>query len=90
MLLSSSPMKTLKLLYVSSVVLIAVVMLEDTDPNTKSDKLSTLIKAAGVEDVESIWTTLFAKVGILLSDGRCYLYLRYGLTYDVGTRGKEC
>lgn len=30
----------------------------------KPDKLQTLIKAANVEDVESIWTTLFAKVGI--------------------------
>ena len=28
----------------------------------KPDKLQTLIKAANVEDVESIWTTLFAKV----------------------------
>jgi hypothetical protein len=28
----------------------------------KSDKLQTIIKAANVQDVESIWTTLFAKV----------------------------
>ena len=28
----------------------------------QADKLQTLIKAANVEDVESIWTTLFAKV----------------------------
>lgn len=26
------------------------------------DKLQTLIKAANIDDVESIWTTLFAKV----------------------------
>ena len=28
----------------------------------QADKLQTLIKAAGVEDVEPIWTQLFAKV----------------------------
>lgn len=28
----------------------------------QSDKLQTLIKAAKVEDVEPIWTTIFAKV----------------------------
>jgi len=28
----------------------------------QADKLQTLIKAAGVEDVEPIWTSLFAKV----------------------------
>lgn len=33
--------------------------------STKSDKLLTLIKSANVEDVEPIWTTLFAKVRIL-------------------------
>ena len=32
-----------------------------TQPN-QAEKLQTLIKAANVEDVESIWTTLFAKV----------------------------
>ena len=29
----------------------------------KPDKLLNLIKAANVEDVEPIWTTLYAKVG---------------------------
>lgn len=29
----------------------------------QADKLNTLIKAAGVSDVEPIWATLFAKVG---------------------------
>ena len=33
----------------------------------KPDKLQTLIKAANVEDVESIWTTLFAKVVAVLT-----------------------
>ena len=33
----------------------------------KPDKLQTLIKAANVEDVESIWTTLFAKVIIVIA-----------------------
>ena len=28
----------------------------------QADKLQTIIKAANVEDVEAIWTTLFAKV----------------------------
>ena len=28
----------------------------------QADKLQTLIKAANVEDVETIWTTLYAKV----------------------------
>ena len=29
----------------------------------QADKLQTIIKAAKVDDVEPIWTTLFAKVG---------------------------
>jgi hypothetical protein len=33
-----------------------------THPVAQPDKLMTLIKAANVEEVESIWTTLFAKV----------------------------
>ena len=37
-------------------------VLEDADPGTKPDKLLTLIKTANVEEVEPIWTTLFAKV----------------------------
>jgi hypothetical protein len=40
----------------------------------QADKLQTLIKAANIEDVEPIWTTLFAKV-------------RGHNQYDVGTRG---
>lgn len=45
---------------------------EDADLSIKPDKLLTLIKAASVEDVEPIWTTLFAKVRILYSDiGHC-------------------
>lgn len=43
-------------------------VLEDSDPSTKPDKLLTLIKTANVEDVEPIWTTLFAKVRIPHSD----------------------
>jgi hypothetical protein len=30
--------------------------------SNQADKLQTIIKAANVQDVESIWTTLFAKV----------------------------
>ena len=30
--------------------------------NCQADKLQSLIKAAKIEDVEPIWTTLFAKV----------------------------
>ncbi|KAL9130869.1 MAG: hypothetical protein Q9175_006920 [Cornicularia normoerica] len=37
------------------------VVQEDADPSTKPDKLLTLIKTANVEEVEPIWTTLFAK-----------------------------
>ena len=39
--------------------------LESCWKTTKPDKLLTLIKSANVEDVEPIWTTLFAKVRIL-------------------------
>ena len=33
----------------------------------QADKLQTIIKAAKVDDVEPIWTTLFAKVGTQLA-----------------------
>jgi hypothetical protein len=35
-----------------------------TDFITQADKLNTLIKAAKIEDVEPIWSSLFAKVRI--------------------------
>lgn len=35
-----------------------------TDLCLQSDKLQSLIKAAGVEEVEPIWTSIFAKVRI--------------------------
>ncbi|MCJ1280489.1 60S acidic ribosomal protein P1 [Puttea exsequens] len=39
----------------------ASLILADDDVDVTPEKLQTLIKAANVEDVESIWTTLFAK-----------------------------
>ncbi|KAL8879592.1 MAG: hypothetical protein Q9198_002830 [Flavoplaca austrocitrina] len=40
----------------------AALILADDDVEVTPDKLQTLIKAANIDDVESIWTTLFAKV----------------------------
>lgn len=39
----------------------AALILADDQVDITADKLLTLIKAANVEDVEPIWTTLFAK-----------------------------
>ncbi|KAL8681533.1 MAG: hypothetical protein Q9186_002349 [Xanthomendoza sp. 1 TL-2023] len=39
----------------------AALILADDDVEITPDKLQTLIKAANIDDVESIWTTLFAK-----------------------------
>jgi large subunit ribosomal protein LP1 len=39
----------------------AALILADAKINITADKLQTLLEAAGVEDVEPIWTTLFAK-----------------------------
>ncbi|KAL9126288.1 MAG: hypothetical protein Q9217_004637 [Psora testacea] len=39
----------------------AALILADDDVDVTADKLQTLIKAAHIDDVESIWTTLFAK-----------------------------
>ncbi|KAL9120445.1 MAG: hypothetical protein Q9187_003003 [Circinaria calcarea] len=39
----------------------AALILADEDIDITAEKLQTLIKAAKVEDVEPIWTTLFAK-----------------------------
>lgn len=39
----------------------AALILADDDVEITADKLLNLIKAANVEDVEPIWTTLFAK-----------------------------
>ncbi|KAI4245054.1 MAG: hypothetical protein L6R40_002653 [Gallowayella cf. fulva] len=39
----------------------AALILADDDVPITPDKLQTLIKAASIDDVESIWTTLFAK-----------------------------
>jgi large subunit ribosomal protein LP1 len=39
----------------------AALILADSSVTITPDKLQTLLKAAGVEDVEPIWTTLFAK-----------------------------
>jgi large subunit ribosomal protein LP1 len=38
----------------------ALILADDSIPITP-EKLQTLLKAAGLEDVEPIWTTLFAK-----------------------------
>lgn len=42
-------------------VSLAALILADDGVEITSDKLSTIIKAASVDDVESIWTSLFAK-----------------------------
>jgi hypothetical protein len=34
----------------------------------QADKLQTLIKAAGVDEVEPIWTSLFAQVRVTLKE----------------------
>lgn len=39
----------------------AALILADSDIEITPEKLQTLIKAAGIEDVEPIWTNLFAK-----------------------------
>ncbi|EHK99172.1 60S acidic ribosomal protein P1 [Glarea lozoyensis ATCC 20868] len=39
----------------------AALILADDKVDITADKLQTLIKAAGIEDVEPIWTSLFAK-----------------------------
>ncbi|KAF2840714.1 ribosomal protein 60S [Patellaria atrata CBS 101060] len=39
----------------------AALILADDGVEITADKLNTIIKAAGVTDVEPIWTTLFAK-----------------------------
>ncbi|ATZ49259.1 hypothetical protein BCIN_04g04290 [Botrytis cinerea B05.10] len=39
----------------------AALILADDGVDITADKLQTLIKAAGIEDVEPIWTSLFAK-----------------------------
>ncbi|KAI4207219.1 MAG: hypothetical protein LQ346_000713 [Caloplaca aetnensis] len=39
----------------------AALILADDDLEVTSDKLNAIIKAANIDDVESIWTTLFAK-----------------------------
>ncbi|KAL9102781.1 MAG: hypothetical protein Q9163_002099 [Psora crenata] len=39
----------------------AALILADDDLDVTADKLQTLLKAAKVDDVESIWTNLFAK-----------------------------
>ncbi|KAH8169299.1 60s acidic ribosomal protein [Sarocladium implicatum] len=39
----------------------AALILADDGIEITSDKLQTLIKAAGVEEVEPIWTSIFAK-----------------------------
>ncbi|KAK2749654.1 hypothetical protein FQN57_005876 [Myotisia sp. PD_48] len=39
----------------------AALILADEDVEITADKLQTLLKAAGVQDVEPIWTSLFSK-----------------------------
>jgi len=39
----------------------AALILADESLEITPDKLLTLLKAAGIEDIEPIWTTLFAK-----------------------------
>jgi hypothetical protein len=40
----------------------SLVQLKSRLTGLQADKLTTLIKAAGVDEVEPIWATLFAKV----------------------------
>ena len=61
MLRSSSPMKASKSLYVVLVILYLDYGTHSLH-RTQADKLQTVIKAAKVEEVEPIWSTLFAKV----------------------------
>jgi large subunit ribosomal protein LP1 len=42
-------------------VAFAALILADESIKITPEKLQTLLKAAGIEDVEPIWTTLFAK-----------------------------
>lgn len=39
----------------------AALILADEHVDITAEKLQTLLKAAGIEDIEPIWTTLFAK-----------------------------
>lgn len=39
----------------------AALILADDGVDVTADKLQTLIKAAGIEDIEPIWSSLFAK-----------------------------
>ncbi|KAG9245052.1 60S acidic ribosomal protein P1 [Calycina marina] len=39
----------------------AALILADDSVDITTDKLTTLIKAAGIEDIEPIWASLFAK-----------------------------
>ncbi len=43
----------------------AALILADDGVEVTADKLTTIIKAAGVQEVEPIWSTLFAKVSRL-------------------------
>ncbi|KAL9593199.1 MAG: hypothetical protein Q9219_007645, partial [cf. Caloplaca sp. 3 TL-2023] len=54
-------------------VSLAALILADDNIEVTSDKLSTIIKAASVDDVESIWTTLFAKASQLVKHRRSAL-----------------
>lgn len=43
-------------------IALAALILADESIGITSEKLQTLLKAAGIEEVEPVWTTLFAKV----------------------------
>jgi large subunit ribosomal protein LP1 len=62
----------------------AALILADASLNITADKLQTLIKAAGVEDVEPIWTTLFAKA----LKGKDLRELLTAVTAEVAVAGK--
>ena len=53
----------------------AALILADSNIDVTPDRLSTLTKAAKIEDIESIWTTLFVKTleGKTLRDGKIEL-----------------
>ncbi|RMZ83898.1 hypothetical protein DV737_g1451, partial [Chaetothyriales sp. CBS 132003] len=46
----------------------AALILADDGVDITADKLSAIIKAAGISEVEPIWSTLFAKVRLPLHD----------------------
>ncbi|RFU25331.1 hypothetical protein B7463_g11025, partial [Scytalidium lignicola] len=66
----------------------AALILADDGVDITAEKLQTLIKAAGVVDVEPIWTSLFAKVR--REQGGNAKGEANADTLELGSRGKGC